>query len=152
MYCIGGHLATTIFLSGLFLEPFGSCSLTCKSLFIFFKRIFGVFVRVYISIDTVVFVVQFSRSSLPHRTACLLYHFPPPLSIPFLSFFPLFYFLCILYIYCPFFSTPLYALVTFKYSSKHNPLSVTLLATASPKYRTCHGSYIYPVISSFSLG
>ena len=92
MYCIGGHLATTIFLSGLFLEPFGSCSLTCKSLFIFFKRIFGVFVRVYISIDTVVFVVQFSRSSLPHRTACLLYHFPPPLSIPFLSFFPLFLF------------------------------------------------------------
>ena len=92
MYCIGGHLATTIFLSGLFLEPFGSCSLTCKSLFIFFKRIFGVFVRVYISIDTVVFVVQFSRSSLPHRTACLLYHLPPLLSIPFLSFFPLFLF------------------------------------------------------------
>ena len=75
----------------LFLEPFGSCSLTCKSLFIFLQKNFRSLCtcssRAYASVspfpNTVVFVVQFSRIPPPHRTACLLYHTTPPLSIPF---------------------------------------------------------------------
>ena len=93
MYCIGVRLSTDIFLSGLFLEPFGSCSLTCKSLFIFFKRIFGVFVRVYISIDTVVFVVQFSRSSPPSPDSLFIISLSPHPVNTFLHVFLKYFFL-----------------------------------------------------------
>ena len=152
IYCIGAYLSITIFLSGLFLEPFGSCSLTCKSLFIFFKRIFGVFF-VSVSLQTPLSLL-FNFQGARCLTGQLVYYITPlPLcQYLFLSFLSFFYFLCISYNSYPFISISLYALVTFKYSSRHNPLSATLFATASPRYLTCHGSYIYPVISSFSLG
>lgn len=35
-----------------------------------------------------------------------------------------------------------YTDVMFRYSSRHRPLSYTFCAVSSPRYRTCHGSYI----------
>ena len=88
----------TIFLSGLFLEPFGSCSLTCKSLFIFLQKNFR-------SLCTCLYLYRHCClccsifKELAALTGQLVYYITPGPSCQYLfySFFDLFYSLCTLY-------------------------------------------------------